>query len=174
MLTYPVLNLIETSLDAVVDAHIVPETKAYPTSGSTFIRVTGDYTDIQMREDSVRFIVGFSVLCSIRTRDFMIQNKRIPYEALLSLQEQCFFHILQDSTLFTGLYALTENISVTGRFSSTNLNTRVQAVWPDFFNSNDTSSQRESGYMLSQAYTSPELIVPFSCMIFPPPLAPEM
>lgn len=171
VLTGPVLNLIETSLDSVLTAHIVPETKAYPTSGSTFVRVTGDYTDIQLRENSVQFIVNFSVCCSIRTRDFLSQNKYLPYQTLLALQEQCFFHIMQDPTVITGLHSLAEQVSISGRYTSTNLNTRVQAVYPDFFGSTDMTSDREAGYILSQSYSSPRIIIPFQCVTFPDPFA---
>ena len=171
MITGPVLEVVENSLDEVVTAHIVPETEAYPTSGSTFIRVTGDYTDIQFREGSVQFVISFSVYCSIRTRDYLKQNKRLPYRTLLDLQEQCFFQITQDPTVITGLGAIADQLSISGRYTSTNLNTRVEKVYPDFFGSDDLSSPREAGYMLSQAYTSPRIIIPFQCITFPEPLA---
>ena len=170
MITAETLNLVETTLDAKVEAHVVPETEAYPTSGSTFIRVSGDYTDIQFREQSVQFTVGFTVSCSIRTRDFLTQNKRIPYVTLLNLQERCFFIITQDLTLVSGLSAIAERISVSGRFTSSVLNTKVQNVYPDFFGSTDLSSTREAGYMLSQSYVSPKIIIPMECLAFPAPL----
>lgn len=170
MITDLVLDVIETSLDGIVTAHIVPETQAYPTSGSTFIRVTGDYTDIQFREDSVQFMVNFSVYCSIRTRDYLKQNKYLPYKTLINLQERCFLHIIQDISVITNLAAIAERVSISGRFASTNLNTRVEAVFPDFFGSDDISSPREAGYMLSQSYTSPRIIVPFQCLVLPSPL----
>jgi hypothetical protein len=173
MITYPVLSLVETQLDNAVQAHIVPEAQAYPTSGSTFIRVSGEHTSIQFTEDTVEFIITFSISCSIRTRDFLIQNKRKPYETLLNLQEQCFFLITQDQTLISQLYTIASQVSVIGRYESSMLNTRVQTVYPDFFNSDDYSSRREAGYVLMQAYKTPKIIIPFRCLAFPPPLTLE-
>lgn len=167
MVTYEVIKLIEQSLDTVVEAHIVPETEAYPTSGSTFIRVSGENTDFQFMQDSIKVVITFTVSCSIRTRDYLTQNKYKPYEILLGLQEQCFFHIIQDTNLIASLFTIAEKMSVSGRFTSTNLNTRVQEVFPDFFGSEDLTSRREAGYMLSQSYTTPLLTIPFACLSLP-------
>lgn len=175
MITYEVIKIIETSLDTILDAHIVPETEAYPTSGSTFIRVSGENTDFQFMEDSIKAVITFNVSCSIRTRDYLTQNKYKPYEILLDLQEKCFFHIIQDVSLISSLYSLAERMSVSGRFTSTNLRTSVQEVFPDFFGSEDLTSRREAGYMLSQTYSTPLITIPFACLSLPaiPPPPPE-
>ncbi len=171
MITDKVIQAIEASLDAKFTAHVVPEGEAYPTSGSTFIRVTGDYTDINMTEGNAIFTVLFSVMCSIRTRDFTKQTKRTPYYTLLDLQERVFLHLTSDLTLTNSLYAIADSIGVVGRFTSTKINTRVQALDPSFYGSTDYSSHRETGYLLSQSYFAPQLHIPVNCLTYPEPLA---
>ena len=176
MITYEVISIVEQSLDTILDAHISPESTAYPTSGSTFVRVSGENTDITFMQDSIKVIVYFTVTCSVRTRDYLVQNKYLPYKILLDLQEKSFFHIIQDVTLISSLYAIAERMSVTGRFTSTNMNTRIQEVFPDFFSSTDTTSTREAGFMISQTYSTPVITIPFECLslpAIPPPPPPE-
>ena len=50
MITYEVIEIIEKRLDEILEAHIVPEAEAYPTSGSTFVRVSGEHTEIAQHE----------------------------------------------------------------------------------------------------------------------------
>jgi hypothetical protein len=170
MISEKVIQFVEDALDEAFEAHIVPEEEAYPTSGSTFIRVTGSDTDISWTEESVIFVVDFTVLCSIRTRDFVKQNKYKPYKTLIDLQEQTFTHILTNITLRNQLYTLATGISVVGRFTSNRITTRVQKVDPSFYGSKDFSSDREAGYLLQQTYSSPELHIPIYCQTLPPEL----
>ena len=170
MISDKVIQFVEDALDEAFEAHIVPEEEAYPTSGSTFIRVTGADTDIAWTEESVIFVVSFSVLCSIRTRDFLTQNKETPYKALIDLQEQTFMHILTNVALRNQLQTLATGLSVVGRFTSNSLSTRIQKVDPSFYGSKDFSSDREAGYLLQQTYQSPELHIPIYCQTLPPEL----
>ena len=128
MITDFVITEVEKSLDTKFNAHIVPEDSAYPTSGSTFIRVSGDFTDIKMTEGNVIFQIAFSVSCSIRTRDFLKQNKHKPYLTLINLQELCFLHLTSDQSLVAKIPTVADGVSVTGRFTSTSINTRVQKL----------------------------------------------
>lgn len=167
MITDLVIKEIETTLDEKFEAHVVPEDEAYPTSGSTFIRVSGDFTDIKMTEGNAVFQVAFSVSCSIRTRDFLKQNKYKPYFTLVDLQEQCFIHLTSSPELVGSIRTIASRVSVTGRFTSTSINTRVQTVGPNYYGSTDMSSRREAGYVLSQRYVSPKIHVPIACMTYP-------
>ena len=170
MITDQVILAIEKSLDTTFDAHVVPEREAYPTSGYKFIRVSGTNTLIVINEGSIRFTVNFMVQCSIRTRDFLKQHKQTPYFELVDLQERCFLHLLTDQGVQTDLYGIAENISVIERVKSNSLNTTVQTVTPDFYGSDDFSSTREAGYLLTQHYSAPSLIVPMECLELPAPL----
>lgn len=167
MITDLVIKEVEKSLDKKFKVHIVPEDEAYPTSGSTFIRVSGEFTDIKMTEGNVLFQVSFSVSCSIRTRDFLKQNKHKPYLSLINLQESCFLHITSDASLNSKLINISKGVSVTGRFTSNSINTRVQKVGPNFYGSKDMSSTREAGYVLTQRYLSPKIFVPLTCLSYP-------
>lgn len=167
MITDLVIKEVESALDEKFDAHVVPEDEAYPTSGSTFIRVSGDFTDIKMNEGHAVFQVSFSVSCSIRTRDFLKQNKHKPYLTLIDLQEQCFIHLTSNAALIGSIRAVATEVSVTGRFTSSSINTRVQSVGPNYYGSTDMSSRREAGYVLSQRYVSPMIHVPFNCLSYP-------
>jgi len=167
MITDLVLKEVEKSLDKRFKVHVVPEDSAYPTSGSTFIRVSGEFTDIKMTEGNVLFQASFSVSCSIRTRDFLKQNKKKPYYNLINLQESCFIHITSDASLTHKLNTIATGVSVTGRFTSSSINTRVQKVGPNFYGSTDMSSNREAGYVLTQRYLSPKIFIPLTCLSYP-------
>ena len=73
--------------------------------------------------------VNFTVTCSIRTRDFLTQNKRKPYQTLLNLQERAYFYLI---SYFPGnlFMDLVEGSSVTGKFESDVLRTAVQILNP--------------------------------------------
>jgi hypothetical protein len=168
MITDLVIKEVEKSLAKKFSkVNVVPEDEAYPTSGSSFIRVSGEFTDIKMTEGAVIFQVSFSVSCSIRTRDFLKQNKHKPYYSLITLQESCFFHITSDTSLTSKLIDIATGISITGRFTSNSINTRVQKVGPNFYGSKDMSSTREAGYVLTQRYLSPKIFVPLTCLTYP-------
>ena len=173
MITDLVIREVESTLDEKFEAHVVPEDEAYPTSGSTFIRVSGDFTDIKMKEGNALFQVSFVVACSIRTRDFLKQNKYAPYFALLDLQERCFIHLTSSPELIGKLTAIATGVSVTGRFTSTSINTRVQTVGPNYYGSTDMSSRREAGYVLSQRYLSPMIHIPVACLSYPSDLVTD-
>ena len=167
MITDVVLRAIEERLDTIVEANVVPEGEAYPTSGSKFYRVTGDHTDFVFKESSIVATVSFSVICSIRTRDYLKQKKDIPYVELLNMQESCFFHLITYGELENKLRETFSIISVNGRIQSEMMNTRVQNVFPIFFNSKDKSSDREAGYLISQSFHAPSITIPYTCLTLP-------
>ena len=83
------------------------------------------------------------------------------------MQETCFFHLIVNQSINEALLDIADRTSLTGRMTSPHLNTRVQALTPDFYGSDDFSSDREAGYLLSQTYTSPNIVIPLNCFQLP-------
>jgi hypothetical protein len=169
MITDKVLTAIEATLDTTLDSHIVPEDEAFPTTGHTFIQVVGNNTKISYNENTVNFVINFSIVCSIRTRQYPTQRKRTPYLDLIDLQERTFFTLAFDKDLITALRTISDRASIVERFKSSNINTRVVTVGPTFFGSDDKSinPRNEAGYKLEQYYTSPTITIPIRCLNLP-------
>lgn len=164
MITDTFLTVLEESLDLYREVQIVPQNVAYPTSGNIFTRIWGEHTAIDILDTSIRFAIKFTVSCSIRTRDHMIQTKQIPYLQLIDLQEKYFFYLQSNQDVYSKLRErLPAGVNVHGRFLSQYLNTRVQETYPSFFNSEDESSRRESGFLLDQQYEAPIIEISPSC-----------
>lgn len=174
MITDVVFTILETRLaEKFKESNIVPIDKAFPTTGAKFIRLVGANTLTRPTDQTMEFIVQFTVECSIRTRTWPQRAKRTPYLTLTDLQEQVYFYILQSQDIRTDLVdvsAIAERKSVVGRFKSDSINTKPQTVRGAYYGSKDESSDREAGLLLSQVYRSPVIKVPWECLTFPTPL----
>lgn len=171
MITDKLIQAVETELDTKWDSHIVPEGEAYPTSGQFFMKVTGEATEIDFTEAMFKFKVVFQVTCSVRTRHYPVHAKRVPYLALIDLQEKAFLHLISSNDLLVAIKDIPGVSSTTGRITSTLLRTLPTVVGPSYFNSTDyDSSTREAGYTLTQSYSSPEIHMGLECLTLDPAL----
>lgn len=176
MITDKVLLAAESVISSYVNVHVLGEDEAYPTSGYRFVKVIGNGTDIRRNQDNVIFVVTFSVICSLRTREYPTQEKRVPYLELIDLQEQIYFSLVYNDLFIVGLRNISPNIEPMGYVTSNRLNTRAVTVPPEFFGSVDNSAHpiREAGYKLEQYYKTPPLSIPVKCLSIPSDLESQL
>ena len=188
MITDKIILSVESALNTVLpdEVFVVPEETAYPTSGDNFVRVTGEFTAYDYNDQSIEGHVYITVTCSIRVRDYPLQERDRPYLQLIHRAEQVYFFLITNKTLYEDILAIAPGISYSDRFKSDKLNTRPIIANPDYFGSTDLparssfiqaeQSARPAGYYLDQTYRSPRLLIPWKCLTtlaFPDPLVPS-
>jgi len=168
MLTADSILAVEKVLDKTFDAEVLPEHKAFPTSGSTFIRITGHRTEIQRNEQDVGFFIQLAIHTSIRTRTFNIKTRRTPYLELLNLSEKIYIKLLEDRSVRDYLLGLHPRLSFLTEYIAPHfLDTEPQGISPSFFGSDDYSSERKAGYAMTQYLDMPKMSLPIDCFELP-------
>lgn len=149
-------------------ASMLPEEKADPVSGTTYLRVSGTSNQFEMRDTSFSVRVGFSIYFSRRTRDAPIQTRDDHYAALLKTAGKVFREIIGNSGIQSHLTDNFDfsgnNIGLHGRFMPESQRTDVEELYPTFYGSYDGSSERIAGYGIQHIYSTPWFSVPLECL----------
>lgn len=167
MLGSNLIRLFNTKVSEQFKIAILPEDKAFPTSGSTFVKSHLEYIHTIREDFQINIEISIGLEFSIRTRGNPIQNRSMPYETLIDLALGVSFYAMFNQELNVAILALIPGGSTTGLFYMDTTRLYPERVSPDYFGSEDFSSKRDAGYVLGTILRLPTIHIPAPCNTLP-------
>lgn len=163
MITEKLITLVEDRIKLKFPANVAPLDKAYPTSGETFIRVSGENTRIDLDESYVIVDATLDITCSSRIRKYGREHERIPYMTVIDYSERIYFWLLTYNNIRGDLLELFPQTSVTGRLECKYLRTKPEEVSAVYYDATENADRFPAGFKLTQSLLLPRLRIPLDC-----------
>jgi len=163
MITDVLIRLLEDRIKEKYEAYLVPFDKAYPTSGTTFIRLSPNGVVLSIDGERIVWEITVKITCSARIRTQPRQGEYNFHLDLIDTAEKIYLWVY---TYFAFKGAVLEKyplFSVDGRFESGYMELTPQPVYADFYDAQETHERKPAGMKIEQSILLPRVRMPTNC-----------
>lgn len=168
-----ILRIIEDELKQKEKfSNIVPYDEVFPTSGETFLRLSGVNEKIEYGEQNIKVLLAFQLTCSKRIQTHQVQNRKDPYLELIHLSESAYTFICTSANIINNIRnEFQPPLSTYGNITSAYLNLMPQKLFPEDYYSTENAERGPVGMKLDQDFLAPVIEIPTQCGQLPESLS---
>jgi hypothetical protein len=168
MITTALLRLVEGRINEKFESFLIPFDKAYPTSGRTFIRLSGSSLSLNLEGDVLKAELQIIATCSTRIRNTTVQKQDEPFCHIANIAESLYYWLLTDINIKGKIgAAIPGNAGIDGRFEVNYLDLRAVPVYADFYDAREVHERLPAGMKIDITMLMPRIWIPIQCGQFP-------